>query len=138
MMSEPSPGIRAFRTRALMAESDVVLPVNAAFPPNPEDQIRFFASTWWRDFFLFTPTDALARMRSPIIVILGMDDPLLPYRGPTFRPSSLVSREASTEDVTVCLLPGRVQHTLSPITSAILEDWARRACSPVRIPGTAW
>lgn len=122
MMSEPSPGIRAFRTRALMAESDVVLPINAAFPPNPEDQIRFFASTWWRDFFLFTPTDALARMRSPIIVILGMDDPLLPYEA-HLPAIALGLAEASTEDVTVCLLPGRVQHTLSPITSAILEDW---------------
>lgn len=129
MMSEPSPGLRAFRTRALMAEADVVLPINAAFPPNPEDQVRFFASTWWRDFFLFTPTNALARMRSPVIVILGMDDPLLPYEAHL----PAVERglaEASTADVTVCVLPGRVQHTLSPMTSAVVEGWLTERATP--------
>ena len=129
MTSEPSPGLRAFRTRALTAESDVVLPINAAFPPNPEDQVRFFASTWWRDLFLFTPTDTLARMRSPMLVILGMDDSLLPYEAhlPAIERGLA---EASTEDVTVCVLPGRVQHTLSPLTLGVLEGWLVERATP--------
>ena len=129
MMSEPSPGLRAFRTRALMAESDIVLPINAAFPPSPEDQVRFFASTWWRDLFLFTPSDALAQMLSPVLVILGMDDPLLPYEAhlPAIERGLA---EASTEDATVCVLPGRVQHTLSPLTLGVLEGWLQERVTP--------
>ena len=46
VIAEPSLGLRASRMRPMLEGSDVRLPRNASFPPNPEDQVRFFASRW--------------------------------------------------------------------------------------------
>ena len=130
ILSEPSPALRAARSRALMYESDVRLPRNtASFPLSIEGQIRFFSSRWWRDYFLFSPDSVLAQVRSPVLVLMGEADPLVPYEQhiPAIR-SSL--KEAPTDDVTVCLLPGRAQHSFSQVALDVIEEWLLDRVSP--------
>jgi dienelactone hydrolase len=129
VVAEPSPGLRAFQVRALLGESDVELPRNAAFPPNPEDQIRFFASTWWRDLFLFRPDSALMKIRVPALVLMGTEDQLTPFD--VHLPAIQRSLGAApTEDATVCLIPGRIQHGFTPTSLSLIERWLAERRSP--------
>ena len=123
VQSESSPALRAARSRALMDRSDVVLPRNtASFPLSVEGQVRFFSSRWWRDHFLFRPDSVLAQVRSPVLVLMGEADPLTPYQQhiPAIRRSL---EDAPTDDVTVCLLPGRTQHSFSQVALDVIEEW---------------
>ena len=134
ILSEPSPALRAARSRALMYESDVGLPRNtASFPLSTEGQVRFFSSRWWRDYFLFRPDSVLAQVRSPVLVLMGEGDPLTPYQQhiPGIRRSL---EEAPTDDVTVCLLPGRTQHSFSQVTLDVIEEWLLNRVSPAAGP----
>jgi pimeloyl-ACP methyl ester carboxylesterase len=129
VVAEPSPGLRAFQVRALIGETEVELPRNAAFPPNLEDQVRFFASLWWRELFLFQPEQALARIRAPVLVLMGTDDPLVPYD------AQLPGIErglaaAPTEDALVCLLPGRLQHGITEQSLSVIERWLGDRLTP--------
>ncbi len=134
VLSEPSPALRAARSRVLISESDVGLPRNAAsFPLNPEGQIRFFSSRWWRDYFLFRPDSVLAQVRSPVLVLMGEGDPLTPYQQhiPVIQ---LALEEAPTDDVTVCLVPGLTQHSFSQIVLGVIEEWLLHRVSTVPRP----
>jgi pimeloyl-ACP methyl ester carboxylesterase len=126
---EPSPGLRAFQVRALLGESDVSLPRNAAFPPNPEDQVRFFASLWWRELFLFRPDEALARIGAPVLVLMGMEDPLVPYEAHIPAIERALAA-AATPDAHVCLLAGRLQHSVSPLSLSVIERWLDERLTP--------
>jgi dienelactone hydrolase len=129
VVTEPSPGLRAFQVRALLAETDVELPRNAAFPPNPEDQVRFFASTWWRDLFLFRPDSALMKIRAPALVLMGTEDFLVPFE--LQLPAIERSLEAApSEDATVCLITGRIQHGFTPTSLNLIERWLTERRSP--------
>ena len=123
VLSEASPALRAARSRALLYESDAGLPRNtASFPLDAEGQVLFFSSRWWRDFFSFRPTSVLVQVRSPVLVLMGEADPLTPYR----RHIPLIQQsleEAPTEDVTVCLVPGRAQHSFSQVVLDVIEEW---------------
>ena len=122
VVREPSSGLRAFGVQALQSGFDVALPRNAAFPPNPEDQIRFFASTWWRDLFLFRPDSALTRIRPPILVVMGVADPFVPFE--VHLPAIRRSLEAaSSDDAIACLVEGQVQHVITPELLSVLEEW---------------
>ena len=129
VVTEPSPGLRAFQVRALIGESDVDLPRNAAFPPDIEDQVRFFASLWWRELFLFQPEEALARIGAPVLVMMGMEDPLVPYEA-QLPPIERGLAAAPTEDAIVCLLPGRLQHGLTPQSVSVIERWLDDRLTP--------
>ena len=134
ILSESSPALRAARSRALMYESDVALPRNpASFPLSTEGQVRFFSSRWWRDYFLFRPDSVLAQVRSPVLVLMGEGDPLTPYQQhiPPIRRSLA---EAPTDDVTVCLLPGRTQHSFSQVALDVIEEWILNRVSPAARP----
>ena len=129
ILSEPSPALRAARSRALMYESEVGLPRNtASFPLSIEGQVHFFSSRWWRDYFLFRPDSVLAQVRSPVLVLMGEGDPLIPYEQhiPPIRRSL---EEAPADDVTVCLLPGRAQHSFSQVALDVMEEWLRHRFS---------
>lgn len=130
ILSEPSPALRAARSRALMYESDVGLPRNtASFPLSIEGQVRFFSSRWWRDYFLFRPDSVLAQVSSPVLVLMGEGDPLTPFQQhiPVIRHSL---KEAPTGDVTVCLVPGRTQHSFSQVVLDVIEEWLLNRFSP--------
>ena len=122
VLSDTSAGFREVLLRGLIAESDVQLPRSAAFPPNPRDQVSFFASPWWRDQLSFQPDQVLARLRSPVLVLTGVEDPMHPYQEhlPAIRRSL---EEAPTEDVTVCLLPGRTRHSFPPEVVGVIGEW---------------
>jgi len=122
VVREPSPGLRAFGVRALQAEHDIVLPNNAAFPPDPEDQVRFFASAWWRELFLFRPDEALARLRSPVLVLMGLEDQLVPYTR-QLAPVTQALERAPAEDATACLIGGRIQHSFTPESLELIAGW---------------
>jgi len=131
VLSEPSPALRAARSRALINESYVGLPRNAAsLPLNAEGQIRFLSSRWWRDYFLFRPDSVLAQVSSPVLVLMGEDDPLTPYQQhiPVIQ---LALEEAPTDDVTVCLVPGLTQHSFSQVVLSVIEEWLLHRVSPV-------
>jgi pimeloyl-ACP methyl ester carboxylesterase len=130
ILNEPSPALRAARSRAFMYEPGVGLPRNtASFPLDTEGQVRFFSSRWWRDYFLFRPDSVLAQVRSPVLVVMGERDPLTPYQQhiPQIRRSL---EEAPTDDVTVCLLPGRTQHSFSKVVQDVIEEWLVNHVSP--------
>ena len=134
ILSEPSPALRAARSRALMYESDVGLPRNtASFPLSIEGQVRFFSSRWWRDYFLFRPDSVLAQVSSPVLVLMGEGDPLNPFQQhiPVIRRSL---EEAPTDDVTVCLLPGRTQHSFSQVAMDVIEEWLVKRVSSAGPP----
>ena len=134
VLSDSSPALRAARSRALIDESDVGLPRNAAsLPLNAEGQVRFFSSRWWRDYFSFRPDSVLTQVRSPVLVLMGEEDPLTPYQRhiPAIRRSL---EEAPTDDVTVCLLPGRTHHSFSQVALDVIEEWLLHRVSPAAGP----
>ena len=122
VLSDTSAGFREVLLRGLIAESDVQLPRGAAFPPNPQDQVRFFASPWWRDQLSFQPDQVLARLRSPVLVLMGVEDPMHPYEE-HLRAIRSSLEEAPTEDATVCLLPGRTRHSFPPEVVGVIGEW---------------
>ena len=123
VLRESSPELRELRLQALLDNAEVRLPRNAAaFPLDAKGQVHFFASRWWRDYFSFRPASILARITSPVLVLIGEEDSLVPHEQhlPVIRRSL---EEAPTDDVTVCLLPGRTQHSFSPDALGVIEDW---------------
>jgi len=122
VIAEPSLGLRASRMRPMLEGSDVRLPRSASFPPNPEDQVRFFASRWWRDLFLFRPDLALAKLAVPTLVVMGDQDPITPYQEHLPAIAQRLA-EAPTQDATACLVTGLVRHSITPPILAVLERW---------------
>lgn len=112
---------RVYRLEALRAGSPVQLPNNAAFPSD-ERQARFFASALWRDILAFEPRGAYAQLRSPVLVLLGSEDPN------TSAGDWLDSVEAGlsgsgSEDATACLIPGRTRHAFTDTGIATIAEW---------------
>jgi len=64
---------------------------------------------------------------------MGEEDPLTPYQQhiPAIR---LALEEAPTDDVTVCLVPGRTQHSFSQVVLSVIEEWLLHRVSPVPGP----
>jgi len=121
ILGESTSFLRAQRLRAVMAESDVQLPFNAAFP-NDQDQVHHLASAIWHDRFAFQPEEALAAMEAPTLILIGNEDPntpLLAYleavrRGLAGAPST---------DATLCLVPGRTRHSFTAAGVDVIAAW---------------
>lgn len=130
VLDESTPYMREFRLESLRAGSRVQLPrTNAAFPAD-ERQMHFFSSPLWRDRLAFEPEAVLARLRSPVLVLIGADDPNTPmdaYLQVVRRGLSA----ASTPDAAVCVIPGRTRHVFTEEGVAAISDWlAERRVGP--------
>ena len=131
VLGESAPYMRAYRLASLRAGSTVQLPRNNAAFPAGERQMHFFASPLWRDQLAFEPEAVLARLGSPVLVLIGAEDPNTPmdaYLAAVRRGLST----ASTRDATVCVIPGRTRHTFTEEGVTAIADWlAERIVSPV-------
>ena len=126
---EDEPDARARRIRALLADAPVRPQRSASFPSDVEGQVRFFSSPWWRDFFAFSPEVLLSRVGVPTLVLLGLDDPFVPFErnAPPIRRSL---EAAPTDDATVCLVEGRVQHGFPAGALDAVEAWLAARVGP--------
>ena len=130
VLGERTPYLREFRLESLRAGSRVQLPRNNAAFPADERQMHFFASPLWHDRLAFEPEAVLARLRSPVLVLIGADDPNLPIDAYLAAVSRGLSA-ASTRDATVCLIPRRTRHTFTNEGVAAIADWlAERIVAP--------
>jgi pimeloyl-ACP methyl ester carboxylesterase len=125
------PNLRSYRLQALMDSSSVRLPYNAAFP-NDERQIHFFASPLWYDRLAFEPEAVLARLHSPVLLMIGNEDPNTPLTSylAAVRRGLSASR---TRDWTVCLIQGRARHSFTtPEVEAVVAWLGGRVARPGR------
>jgi uncharacterized protein len=131
VLSASLSNLRSYRLQALMGSSTVRLPYNAAFP-NDERQIHFFASPLWHDRISFDPEAVLARLHSPVLLMIGNEDastPLLEYLGVARRGLA----GARTQDKTVCLIQGRARHSFTSVEVDQIVAWlAGRVAMPGR------
>ena len=121
ILEESTPFLRALRLRAVMADSDVRLPFNAALPNN-QDQTHHLSSSIWHDRFAFQPEEALATLEAPVLILIGNEDPntpILAYLEAIRRGLA----EAPSTDSTLCLLPGRTRHSFTEAGVAVIADW---------------
>jgi pimeloyl-ACP methyl ester carboxylesterase len=130
VLGERTPYMREFRLESLRAGTRVQLPRNNAEFPADERQMHFFASPLWHDRLAFEPEAVLARLRGPVLVLIGTDDPNIPmdrYLAAVRRGLSA----ASTADAAVCLIPGRTRHSFTEEGVAAIADWlAQRLVAP--------
>ena len=135
IVGEPAPGPRMARLWALMNESVVGLPRSAALPHTDEGLVRFFASPWWRARLSFRPEEVLSQIRSPVLALMGLEDPLMPWED--HLPAVQRALEsAPSDDVTICLLPGRTRHSFPPPVVGAIGGWLARRIpsSPQELP----
>lgn len=121
ILEERTPFLRALRLRALMADSDVRLPFNAALPNN-QNQVHHLSSPIWHDRFDFQPEEVLATLEAPVLILIGTEDPntpILAYLEAIRRGLAA----ASSTDSTLCLLPGRTRHSFTEAGVAVIADW---------------
>lgn len=121
VLSGSVPRVREYRLAGLRSDTPVQLPRNAAFPAD-ERQAHYFASPLWHDRLSFEPVVALARLRSPVLVLIGADDPntsVEAYLATVERGLAA----ASTRDATVCLLPGRTRHAFTESGVRAITEW---------------
>lgn len=127
-LSRAEPYVREYRLDALRARSPVQLPRNAAFPMD-ERQAHFFASPLWRDRLAFEPQVALGLLRSPALVMIGVDDANTPVEAylDSVRRGLAAAR---TDDTSVCLVPGRTRHSFTPRSMNVLVEWLDHRSDP--------
>ncbi len=116
-----APYVRQYRLEGLRAGSSVQLPRNAAFP-HDERQMHFFASPLWHDRMAFEPEKVLAQFRSPILILIGSEDPNTPMDAYLEAVQRGLS-SASSVDATVCLIEGRTRHTFTPQGVSVISGW---------------
>ena len=122
VLSDASPTLRAARLTRFMEDSDTGLPRNANFPLTTEGQVLFFTSALWRDRLAFQPDEALSRIGSSALVLMGTEDQFTP--ADLHLPAVQNSLEsARTDDVTVCLLSGRTRHSFSADAIGVIAEW---------------
>jgi pimeloyl-ACP methyl ester carboxylesterase len=122
VLGESTSYLREYRLKSLRAGSTVQLPRNNAAFPSDERQAHFFASPLWRDQLAFEPEIVLALLGSPILVLIGTEDPNTPmdeYLAAVRRGLS----NANTRDATVCVMPGRTRHTFTEEGVTAIADW---------------
>lgn len=120
-LSDAEPYAREYRLESLRMASPVQLPRNAAFPMD-ERQAHFFASPLWHDRLAFEPQVVLGLLRSPTLVLIGLDEAntaIDAYLDAVRRGLAA----ARTDDTMVCLVSGRTRHTFTPTSGAVLVEW---------------
>jgi pimeloyl-ACP methyl ester carboxylesterase len=120
-LSEVPPYVREYRLQGLRAGAAVDLPRNAAFPAD-ERQAHFFASPLWHDRLAFEPRVELARLTSPVLVLIGADDADTPMEAWLAAVRDGLARSASP-DATVCRIPGRTRHAFTPHGVGAIIAW---------------
>jgi dienelactone hydrolase len=128
VLGEREAYVRAYRLENLRAGSPVQLPRSAAFPSD-ERQMHFFASPLWHDRLAFEPEEVLARLRSPVLVLIGADDaniPMADYLAAVRRGLGA----AETRDATLCRLPGRTRHAFTEEGVEAIAEWVRGTLGP--------
>jgi dienelactone hydrolase len=120
-LSDAPPYVREYRLQGLRAGSSVQLPRSAAFPSD-ERQAHFFASPLWHDRLAFEPGAVLARLRAPVLVLIGADDADTPMDDWLAAVRAGLAGSSST-DVTVCRISGRTRHTFTPEGVRALSEW---------------
>lgn len=120
--SEPAPAMRTMKIQMLMDESEIRLDQIAAFPPDEQEQVRFFASPWWRDYFSYRPDSVMAKIAAPTLVVYGTEDQLMPPEIQVPAVRMFLDRSPS-KDATVCLLPERTHHSISRVALDVIERW---------------
>jgi pimeloyl-ACP methyl ester carboxylesterase len=121
VLNESEVYLRRYRLESVRAASSVELPRNAAFPSD-ERQMDFFASPLWHDRLAFEPDAVFARLRAPVLVLIGADDantPMDEYLGAVRRSLSA----SPTPDATVCRIPGRTRHVFTEAGVEGISDW---------------
>lgn len=119
---------RVYRLQALRAGSTVQLPGNASFPGD-ERQARFFASALWHDRLAFEPRPALARLRSPVLVLLGLDDPNV-SAGDWLETVESALSTSESDDARACLIPGRTRHAFTDDGMSAILEWLGQRVAP--------
>ena len=130
VLGERTPYMREYRLVSLRAGSTVQLPRNNAAFPSDERQMHFFSSPLWHDQFAFEPEVVLAQLGSPVLVLIGEEDPNTPMNAYLDAVRRGLSA-ASTRDATVCLIPGRTRHTFTEDGVAAIGDWMAERIVPV-------
>lgn len=125
--SDP-PSLRAYRIRSLLDGAPTRPYQSSSFPTDLEGQVHAFSSRWWHDYLSFAPDTVLVRVRAPTLVLEG-EEPLFPLER-NLPPVRRSLDAAPTGDVTICVVPGRVEHALPPALLGALEEWLR-ARSPL-------
>lgn len=115
------PYERRSRLEGVRARSSVELPRNAAFPAD-ERQMRFFASRLWHDKLAFDPESTLARLRAPLLVLIGAEDPNTVMDDYLTRVRRALAA-ADTDHGAVCLVPGRTRHAFSDAALNPMVTW---------------
>jgi len=121
VLNESEVYLRRYRLESVRAASTVELPRNAAFPSD-DRQMDFFASPLWHDRLAFEPDAVFARIRAPVLVLIGADDantPMDEYLGAVRRSLSA----SPTPDATVCRIPGRTRHVFTDAGVEGISDW---------------
>jgi pimeloyl-ACP methyl ester carboxylesterase len=121
VLTEASTYAREIRLEQLMAETEVTLPYNAAFPTD-EGRIHFFSAPLWFDRLSFDPLQVLAKLHGPVLVLVGEDDP----DSPLDRYLPAVQRaldRAPAAAARVCLLPDRTRHIFTDAAVAVVAGW---------------
>jgi pimeloyl-ACP methyl ester carboxylesterase len=130
VLGERTSYMREYRLVSLRAGSTVQLPRNNAAFPSDERQTHFFSSPLWHDQLAFEPEVVLAQLRSPVLVLIGADDPNTPMNAYLDAVRRGLST-ANTRDATVCLVPGRTRHTFTEHGVTAIADWlAERIVAP--------
>lgn len=121
VLGEDALHVKRYRLEALRAGSRVQLPRNAALPAD-ERQMDFFASPLWHDRLAFEPEPTLARLRSPVLLLIGAEDvntPMDAYLTAVRRGLA----DAGNRDATVCSIPGRTRHSFTAESVAAIAEW---------------
>ncbi|MSR35605.1 MAG: hypothetical protein EXR95_03020 [Gemmatimonadetes bacterium] len=123
ILKEVSPYMRAYRMEEMMAETEVELPYNAAFPDD-EGRIHFFSAPLWYDRISFDPAKALAQLHGPVLLLIGQEDPDTPLDRylPTVQGALAI---APTKDATVCVVLERTRHSFNEVTVGVIGTWVR-------------
>jgi hypothetical protein len=127
-LSRAAPYVREYRLQGLRAGSSVQLPRSAAFPSD-ERQAHFFASPLWHDRLAFDPEAALARLTSPVLVLIGADDADTPMDAWLAAVRAGLAR-APSPDTTVCRIPGRTRHAFTPEGVDAVVSWLSARAEP--------
>lgn len=122
VLAERSAALREQRVYEFMTKAGTGLPRSANFPVTMEGQSHFFGSAWWWDRLSFDPIPVLQRVESPVLVMIGLEDPFtdLPRYFPTMQRAL---QTGLSQGATLCTVEGRTRHEFSPVVVDVVTGW---------------